>query len=125
METVVKDEELMVELQEVYLTGKQWLSDLEFMESEQHFLREQLSDRNSAEAQNLMARLDRAGLLREELWLEINNFMNKTEALIVQPNGILQLQLIEDFIRLQTAIASALAVLKGIKYALVEYRRAA
>lgn len=115
----------MAELQEVYLTGKQWLSDLEFMESEETFLRGQLAALMTATDGNLGARLQRACMTRLALTAEIDNFMNKTEVLIVKPEAVLHLQLVEDFIRLQTSIANALAVLKGIKYALVQCRHAA
>lgn len=125
MKTVIKDEELEVELQELYLTGKQWLSDLEFLESEERFLREQLTGTTASGGANLLSRLDDATLIRTALAGNIEEFMNKLEPLIVNTDSVLHLALVEDFVGLQSAVHNALAVLKGIKYALIENRRAA
>lgn len=125
MKTVIKDEELEVELQELYLTGKQWLSDLEFLESEERFLREQLTGTTTSGGADLLARLNDATLIRTALAGNIEEFMNKLEPLIVNTDSVLHLALVEDFVGLEAAVHNALAVLKGIKYALIENRRAA
>jgi hypothetical protein len=126
MNTEIKDEALAVELQELYLTGKQWLSDLDFLESEERFLRHQLTVAAAGTTvNNLTARLDDAGLVRQQLNDGVHDFLNKVERLIVQSDSAINLQLVEDFISLQTEIAGALNVLKGIKYGLIESKWAA
>lgn len=117
---------MAVELQELYLTGKQWLSDLDFLESEERFLKHQLTVAAAGTTvNNLTARLDDAGLVRQKLNTGIHDFLNKVEGLIVQSDSAINLQLVEDFIGLQTAVADALTVLKGIKYGLIERKWAA
>lgn len=123
MKTLIKDEELGVELQELYLTGKQWLSDLEFLENEERFLSEQAA--GLIIGGNILARLANAALNRTLLKAEIAGFMNKFEPLTVDTSGGISLQLVEDFVLLQTAVQDALAVLKGIKYALIAGKHAA
>jgi hypothetical protein len=126
MNTEIKDEALAVELQELYLTGKQWLSDLDFLESEERFLKHQLTVAAAGTTvNNLTARLDDAGLVRQKLNAGVHDFLNKVEGLIVQSDSAINLQLVEDFIGLQTAVTDALTVLKGIKYGLIERKWAA
>jgi len=126
MKTETKDEALAVELQELYLTGKQWLSDLDFLESEEHFLRHQLTIAAAGTiVNNLTARLDDARLIQQKLNDDVHDFLNKMERLIVESGSGINLQLVEDFISLQTAVAGALAVLKSIKYGLIESKWAA
>lgn len=125
MKTEIKDEALEMELQELYLTGRQWLSDLEFLATEEGFLREHLLDLPDRVGRNLFDRLDDIAVIRKELGQNIADFINKVGLLIVGINSALHLQLIEDFASLQAAVTTVLGSLKGIKYALVEYRRVA
>ena len=125
MKTLIKDEELEMELQELYLTGKQWLSDVEFLANEESFLREQLSAMKTPASCEILARLDSAALINVQLGQNIADFTNKVEPLIVGIDSVVHLQLVEDFACLQEAMLNALTVLKGIKYALVESKRAA
>ncbi|MFD2873740.1 hypothetical protein ACFS5N_14740 [Mucilaginibacter ximonensis] len=130
MKKINEDPELEFELQEVYLTSKQWLSDLAFLEEETTFLEEQLSAAGhtplkASKQQNLAARLQNARQVHQYIRCQLDGFINQLEPLLLQTNPDPNLKLLEDFIALQTAVLDALAVLKGIKYALVEARRAA
>ncbi len=131
MKTVNKDLELEVELQEVYLTSKQWLSDVKFLEDEGHFLEEQLSANAVASSIAVISRCNLADQVRNaqifhaEIKKEVDGFMHRIEALIVQPDPVLNLRLLEDYIGLQAKVEQALSMLKGIKYALLEARRIA
>ncbi|MBD1386740.1 hypothetical protein IDJ75_15765 [Mucilaginibacter rigui] len=126
MNTEIKDEVLAVELQELYLTAKQWLSDLDFLESEERFLRNQLALSASGNIlNNLTARLNEVGSARQKLNDSTHEFLNKLEGLIVLSEIVITLQLVEEFISLQTAVAGALNTLKSIKYGLIYNKWAA
>lgn len=130
MKKINEDPELEFELQEVYLTGKQWQSDLAFLEEESNFLAEQLSESHQpAIAQtsqhNLTTRLAVAREIHSGIRIKLDDFIKQLEPLLLETDPDPDLKLLEDFIALQTAVQDALTVLKGIKYALVEARRAA
>ncbi|NHA02565.1 hypothetical protein G7092_02090 [Mucilaginibacter sp. HC2] len=130
MKTINEDHELEFELQEVYLTSKQWLSDLAFLDEETHFLEEQLTATGDhlipANSQrNLAVRLQNAKQIHSNIRTTLDNFVKRLEPLLLESAPVPDLKLLEDFIALQTAIQDALAILKGFKYALVEARRAA
>ncbi|MFD0765133.1 hypothetical protein ACFQZI_09725 [Mucilaginibacter lutimaris] len=130
MKKINEDPELEFELQEVYLTSKQWLSDLAFLEEETRFLEEQLGGTGHlhikvSNQQNLAARLQNARQVHQDIRRKLDDFVNQLEPLLLETDPDPSLKLLEDFIALQAAVGNALIVLKGIKYALVEARRAA
>lgn len=130
MKKINEDQELEFELQEVYLTSKQWLSDLAFLEEETNFLNEQLSGTGhplikASSQQNLAVRLQNARQIHQDIGRRLNAFIDELEPLLLKTDPNPNLKLLEDFNALQTAIRDALTVLKGIKYALVEARKAA
>lgn len=130
MKKINEDPELEFELQEVYLTGKQWQSDLAFLEEESNFLTEQLSEGHQpaiapTSQHNLATRLANARAIQVGIRMQLDNFIKQLEPLLLVAEPEPDLALLEDFIVLQTAVRDALDVLKGIKYALVAARRAA
>ncbi|MEO3402856.1 hypothetical protein AAFN85_03075 [Mucilaginibacter sp. CAU 1740] len=130
MKKTNEDPELEFELQEVYLTGKQWQSDLSFLEEESNFLAGQLSAPYPPaiappSQHNLAARLANARDIQGGIRIKLDNFIQHLELLLLVTEPEPDLALLEDFVALQAAVRDALDVLKGIKYALVEARRAA
>ncbi|WP_345949293.1 hypothetical protein ABDD95_20830 [Mucilaginibacter sp. PAMB04274] len=120
------DNELNTELQELYLTGKQWLSDVEFLSIEQCFLHSLLNQPNFFSIPNAASRfaddLVRTEGEERQLYLHILGFMNQLELLICQATINLEMQLIEDFSLLQTEVADALGHLKALKYRMIEQK---
>jgi len=129
MIATINDQQLDVELQELYLTGKQWLSDLDFLENEQSFLKDLLlCDSGEFPAlpalrPGLLRRLIVSAIVHQRLRADITNFMNKLAPLVVHTDTCIHLQLIGEFTLLQSDVDAALSALKGIKYAIVNARR--
>lgn len=130
MKKINEDPELEFELQEVFLTVKQWQSDLAFLEDEAGFLTEQISGTAhitiaATSQHHLAARLANARRMHSEIGEKRDEFNKQLEPLLRIPNPTPDLKLLEEFVSLQAAVDNALNILKGIKYALVEARRAA
>ena len=129
MTATIDDPQLDLELQELYLTGKQWLADLDFLENEQAFLKDLLlKDAGEFPAlpalrPGLLRRLIAASGVHQRLRVDITNFMNKLAPLVVHTDTCIHLQLIGEFTLLQSDVDAALSALKGIKYAIVNARR--
>lgn len=117
------DQELEFELQELYLTGKRWMSDMTFMNEKLIFLKEQLT-KNPLHlpalqlpegAEVFIDRLDRAEINQGTLATEVVNFMNKLEPLIVDKAPVIGMSLIEDHCLLDKKNKKALDELEDLK----------
>lgn len=125
------DEELALELQELYLTGKQWLSDIAFMEEELGFLKELMGrfslplpgDPSETKRYEIISALPLREAFHLELKQEVTVFMGKLEPMILGPGRQISLQLIEDYSLLKQKVTDALLKLKAIKYACINFYR--
>jgi len=99
MTTPIEDNELNAELQELYLTGKQWLSDLDFFEIEiKSVARLSVTIPGiKGSAGNPINLSQSYGLLKDE----IIKFMNALGMLINAPEKQITLKLLENHIRLR------------------------
>lgn len=120
------DNELNAELQELYLTGKQWLSDVEFLNNEQRFLVSVTGQINYFSLPGgyigLADDLQRAEKAQQQLQLRIIKFMAQLEPLISRTNPNIDLHLVEDFCALQTDVATVSGHLKTIKHRMVAHK---
>ena len=131
MARVKEDQELEFELQELYLTGKQWLSDIAFLEEELQFLKELMGkfaiplpgSRQQGKQQDMMEALSLREAAHTELKQQVLIYMNKLEPLIVEPDTRISLQLVEDYMLLKRKVENALLDLKSIKYACINVYR--
>jgi hypothetical protein len=131
MAKVKEDQELEFELQELYLTGKQWLSDIAFLEEELGFLIVLMGkfsfplpgDLRRGKHDDMLTALPLREAAHAELKKEVTAFMNKLEPLIVDPASRISLQLIDDYVLLKGKIENALLDLKSIKYACINVYR--
>ncbi|MCQ6959191.1 hypothetical protein [Mucilaginibacter aquariorum] len=123
MKPATTDQELEFELQELYLTGKRWMSDMTFMNEKLIFLKEQLT-KNPLHlpalqlpegAEVFIDRLDRAEINQGTLATEVVNFMNKLEPLIVDKAPVIGMSLIEDYCLLDKKNKKALDELEDLK----------
>lgn len=125
MTTKIEDEQLETELQELYLTGKQWLSDADFIHGEDLFLMGLIKDM-SADIQEIFQPLvEDVSIANEKFKSEVMAFMSAVETLITRKDPNLDRTLIDDFTNLQQSVTDILENLKLIKYRVVQLHHAA
>lgn len=122
---IIEDQQLEVELQELYLTGKQWLSDIDFMMSEQSFLEQLVTDIPVDKQDAFRLLIGKIKTALEKHRSDIIIYMHKLEPLILKTSLRLEQSLIEDFINLQQAVTGTMDDLKMFKYRVVQTLRAA
>lgn len=106
MTTVIEDKELDAELQELYLVNKQWLSDLQFLDTELEFLRKLAANNPVAvvRTEELNNLLDiKNSYLR--LKKDILAYLRELEPLIVGEQKYFSLLLIEKYAQLKDGLA--------------------
>jgi len=113
---------LETELQELYLTGKQWLSDADFMDDEVIFLRVLVNDLPNAGQSLFLSQLAVIKAENELLRTSTVTLMHKLESVIVKKAEHLDRTLIDSFINLQQVDAHSLEELKLLKYRVVQAR---
>ncbi|WP_316815738.1 hypothetical protein [Pedobacter nyackensis] len=109
MTTTIEDNELNAELQELYLTGKQWLSDLDFFENELIFLKK-LSQSNVKlpDEDNFSERLRTLTDHFRNLKTDIQQFIQTLGILTVATQKKIELSFLEDHIQLKLKIEQLL-----------------
>ncbi|HTE00107.1 MAG TPA: hypothetical protein VK668_12520 [Mucilaginibacter sp.] len=109
MKTIIEDNELNTELQELYLVSKKWISDLEFLDSELEFLKKLFQTHSFVQflEQDLamLLKLDNA---HSELKSDVTLYMHLLEPLIVDPEHKLNVDLIEIYAKLESRLAEIL-----------------
>jgi chromosome segregation ATPase len=85
MTTAIEDSELNTELQELYLEAKQWITDLDFLDSELSFLKK-LTANLSAQADQKQEVEKLTGLEKTyyDLKNEMHNYLHQLEPLIAE-----------------------------------------
>ncbi|HEY0054331.1 MAG TPA: hypothetical protein VGB63_03155 [Pedobacter sp.] len=110
MTTVIEDNELNTELQELYLKSKEWVSDLEFEAEGLMFLRK-LINRNLSrlvedDCFELIAETTISAVKIEQANADLKNrivdYLHNFEHLVLQPDIKLELNLIETHNKLTT-----------------------
>ncbi len=125
MTTKMEDEQLETELQELYLTGKQWLSDADFIQGEEWFLTGLVKDMSTDIQEIFQPLIDDVRATNEKLRSEILAFMSALETLITGKDAKLDRTLIDDFANLQQSVTDILEKLKLLKYRVGQLQRAA
>ena len=112
MTTVIEDNELNTELQELYLKSKQWISELDFQAEGLMFLRK-LFNRNLSrlvedDCFELIAQITINAVKIEQassdLKIQIADFLHTFESLMIQPDIRLELSLIETHNKLSAEL---------------------
>ena len=125
MTTVIEDNELDAELQELYLVEKQWLSDLEFLETEFKFLRK-LAATNSVsvvrneELNNLVVIENTYTFLKKDLLANLNQL----ESLIIAKTKLLDWNLIENYAQLKKRLTEMFQLCQELKIEIFEVSKA-
>jgi hypothetical protein len=119
MTTQIEDSELNTELQELYLESKQWISDLEFLQTDLEFIK-RLLVKGGDNSEKL---IETADIQDRILQLEnsIAEFMQQLELLIIQEVQHLGMKLLETYTKLlyrKEGILQAFNTLRGTVFAL-------
>jgi hypothetical protein len=106
MTTAIEDNELDTELQELYLVNKQWLSDLQFLDTELEFLRKLAANNPVAvvrteELNNLLDVKNSYNVLKKD----ISAWLVELEPLIVAKHKDFDFLLIEKYAQLKERLA--------------------
>ncbi|NQX38615.1 hypothetical protein SAMN05421820_101646 [Pedobacter steynii] len=109
MTTSIEENELNTELQELYLIGKQWLTDLDFFEPEMGFLiKLHKSLVQSPDKADFKERLDKLRDSYEHLKNDISKFINVLGVLVVASEKKIAFSFLADHISLKLKIEKLL-----------------
>jgi len=125
MTIAVEDSQLEAELQELYLVNKQWLSDLEFLDTELEFLRKLAATASVAVVRNeelnsLYIIEDSYAFLKKDLTV----YLHKLEPLIKGKSKQPDLKLIEGYAQLKTRFAEMFEQCGKLKKEIFEVTKA-
>jgi hypothetical protein len=123
MTTEIEDAELNTELQELYLKSKQWISELDFMESELEFLKKLYGrtfsilvlEDDFEKISEIFIKAAKVEINQMELRESINKFMHQLEHLITLPNQRLNLILIQTDTQLEIRLHALLRAFQSVK----------
>ncbi|RQO69564.1 hypothetical protein DBR43_15945 [Pedobacter sp. KBW06] len=109
MTTSIEENELNTELQELYLIGKQWLTDLDFFEPEMGFLiKLHKTAIQSPEKDVFTERLDQLRDSYEHLKNDVRKFINVLGVLVVASEKKIAFSFLADHISLKLKIEKLL-----------------
>ena len=125
MTTAIEDSELDAELQELYLVNKQWLSDLEFLDTEFEFLRKLAATASAAvirneELNSLVGIENNYSFLKSDLLA----YLHKLEPLIKAETKQLDLNLIEVYMQLKTRLSDMFEQCRKLKKEIFDVTKA-
>ncbi|RRN78192.1 hypothetical protein EIM50_15760 [Pseudoxanthomonas sp. SGD-10] len=115
MRTTIEENELNTELQELYLKNKQWLTDLDFLESELMLLKTSLKKNDISSNGEAYVRLSGSETVLAKLKTDLLSYLHRVENLIKNPGQIFDLSIIETYALLEIRSKEALNLFKEIK----------
>lgn len=125
MTTAIEDNELEAELQELYLVDKQWLSDLEFLDTEFEFLRKLAATNPVAvvrneELNNLVVIENTYTFLKKDL----RAYLHQLGPLVIAKTKLLDLSLIENYAQLKKRLTEMFQQCQQLKKDIFEAGKA-
>lgn len=116
MTTAIEDNELNAELQELYLVNKQWLSDLEFLDTELEFLTKLAANNAIAIVRTEeLNSLQDIGNTYVVLKRDILNYLHQLEPLIVAKTKDLDITLIENYTQLKNRLSDIFEICRATR----------
>jgi hypothetical protein len=115
MKKAIEDNELNVELQELYLVDKQWLSDLEFINTELAFLKKLAMSHSVKVSESERADIAVSEKTYCDLKMDLLAFLHQLEPLVTQKKKNIDLSIIETYTHLNQTLADALLNCKMLK----------
>jgi len=120
MTTIIEDNELNTELQELYLVSKRWLSDLDFLENELEFLRRRFKTFDMATNWIDLQEITRIDKKHADLKAHIMNYAHKLEPLITETKQPFDINLIETYAQIETELNRFSEEIQSVKNAALE-----
>ena len=109
MTTKKEEGELDTELQELYLVSKQWIADLEFLDSELDFLKKLTGhQRPGAVRAGEFARISGIAENYAALKTDITDYLHRLEPLITHTADDFGMRLVEEYSQLQRRLKDVL-----------------
>jgi hypothetical protein len=126
MTTKNEENELDTELQELYLVSKQWIADLEFLDSELDFLKK-LAGHQQPDAVRAEEFAQLKGLSETYAVLKCNitDYLRRLEPLITHAAANFGLDLVEEYAQLQRRLEEVLRTCQEIRSAVFDRSRPA
>ncbi|MEO6520811.1 MAG: hypothetical protein ABIN91_03975 [Mucilaginibacter sp.] len=125
MTTIIEDNQLNTELQELYLVSKQWLSELAFLETEYEFLKKRAADLLATEAHPAeFEQIAAIGIRYHDLKQTIETYLHQLEPLITTASSALHLTLIEQYAGIEKELAGFTEELHTTKSTVLELTKA-
>ncbi|MHA4895553.1 hypothetical protein ACXZ1K_12435 [Pedobacter sp. PWIIR3] len=120
MTTTIEDHQLEVEINELYLIGRDWLSNLEFMDGEYEFLKKHYNESQKCEIYpDFPETLCQLGQSLAELRPQVTDFLEKLEPLTNGPVRKIGLSLMEDHVYLKRRQEELLATYHAAKRSVI------
>ncbi|MDR3697724.1 hypothetical protein [Mucilaginibacter sp.] len=124
MTTAFEDSELNTELQELYLEAKQWIADLDFLDSELAFLNKLTGNMTVHAAQKheveKLNGIEKAYLGLKE---EMHAYLHKLEPLIAQKKENFNIDLIETYTHLKWRLDEVLHSCQTVKNSVFDHSK--
>lgn len=124
MTTIIEDDELNTELQELYLVSKEWLSNMTFLENDLIILKKLFQTETSEDAAGddlekiIKIESEHAGLKHE-----LTNYLHRLEPLIVDPEQMIDLTLLEEYSELKAELANIQLACHNIRDIVFDHHR--
>jgi phage-related protein len=109
MTTVIEENELNTELQELYLKSKEWISELKFIESDMEFLKSLfgrtfsplIKDDNFEKIAEVLINVAKAESVQLDLKNDLQQYLHQLETLITDMNPHIELSIVETHTRIE------------------------
>lgn len=123
MTTVIEDNELNTELQELYLKSKEWISELEFLESDLDFLKKlfgrtfspMIKNDDYEEIAKILLKAAKVETTQLELKKQIVDYLHKLESLIVEMKQNFDISIVETHYQLELELKRVIQEYKSVK----------
>jgi hypothetical protein len=118
MTTIIEENALNTELQELYLVSKQWLSELTFLENELNFFRKRVTNTdNHSACQNYLDKITNIEKTHCDLKTHILHYLHRLEQFISKSKQPFDINLIENYARIKTELEEFSIQIQSVKRA--------
>lgn len=131
MTTVIEDNQLNAELQELYLLSKDWISDIEFLERDLDFLKKLFGETFSPLVQkdnyeliaDILINTAKIDKTQVSLKIDILNYLHNLEQLINNCDQSFYLNLLETHTKLEQKLRTLILDFKAVKKIVFDFAK--